>query len=116
MGSERTNASRPHGAHFVVVVGADEFHGRRSSSSAGTVGGVIFGPDELQSCDVGHGEGGEAFCFILELTKQHNWVFVQGDTGGREKGFVHIKVRKFHLSIGLQGSYSNGLPSRRNTS
>ena len=24
---------------------------------------------------------------------------VQGDTGGREKGFVYIKVKKFHLSI-----------------
>ena len=30
---------------------------------------------------------------------------VPGDTGGREKGFVYIKVRKFHLSSGLQGSY-----------
>ena len=41
---------------------------------------------------------------------------LQGDTGGREKGFVYIQVRKSHLSTGLQGSYSNGPPSLRNTS
>ena len=30
---------------------------------------------------------------------------LQGDTGGGERGFVYIKVRKLHLSSGLQGSY-----------